>query len=107
MENGEYIFENENGRFVYVRTKWWHGVQDTLTDGKYIKGNRTTYNDFDLDKLSALLNEFYDEKEMLRDILEEVLIKVSKDTQKCVIEVGVNDYDYFKELLVRANDRRW
>lgn len=43
-------------RFQYIRGKYSHGVHDTVKDGKYKKGYRTTYDEFDLDKLTDELN---------------------------------------------------
>ena len=43
-------------RFQYIRGKYSHGVHDTVKDGEYKKGYRTTYDEFDLDKLTDELN---------------------------------------------------
>ena len=43
-------------RFQYIRGKYSHGVHDTVKDGRHKKGYRTTYDEFDLDKLTDELN---------------------------------------------------
>lgn len=43
-------------RFQYIRGKYSHGIHDTVKDGEYKKGYRTTYDEFDLDKLTDELN---------------------------------------------------
>ena len=43
-------------RFQYIRGKYSHGVHDTVKDGRHKKGYKTTYDEFDLDKLTDELN---------------------------------------------------
>ena len=49
-------------RFEYVRTQHRHYIHDTKKDGEFKKGHRGTYDEFDLEKISDLLNALHEHK---------------------------------------------
>ena len=59
-------------RFEYIRTEYRHYIQDVEKDGEYREGYRGTYDDFDLDKITDLLNKFNNENEELKKELSEL-----------------------------------
>ena len=72
-------------RFQYIRGKYSHGVHDTVKDGEYKKGYRTTYDEFDLDKLTDELNirenkikQLEKENEQLKQQIKDMQIRFKR-----------------------------
>lgn len=77
-------------RFQYIRGKYSHGVHDTVKDGEYKKGYRTTYDEFDLDKLTDELNI----RENKIKQLEKENEQLKKDLKRCREWINTDKYDY-------------
>ena len=83
-----------NNRFSYIRTRYKHGIHDNVKDGPYRKEYRTTYDDFDLDKIADELN-----------IREDKINQLTEENEK--LKQKVNFYKYFQkkyEYLEEAID---
>ncbi|MBQ2654050.1 MAG: hypothetical protein IJF83_10880 [Methanobrevibacter sp.] len=66
-------------RFQYIRGEYKHGIQDTVKDGKHRKGYRTTYDEFDLDKLTDELNIRENRIKQLEKENEQLKKQIAKD----------------------------
>lgn len=56
-------------RFEYVRRTYHHYIHDIQKDGEYKKEYRGTYDEFDLDKITDLLNHYEEENKRLKSEL--------------------------------------
>lgn len=99
-------------RFQYIRGKYSHGVHDTVKDGEYKKGYRTTYDEFDLDKLTDELNirenkikQLEKENEQLKKVLGAILLEVKQDitntnqTGEIKVFINPNSFELISEVL--------
>ena len=53
-------------RYEYCRGKYRHYIQDVEKDGTWREGYLGTYGEFDLDKITELLNKFDSENKRLK-----------------------------------------
>ena len=53
-------------RYEYCRGKYRHYIQDVEKDGAWREGYLGTYGEFDLDKITELLNKFDSENKRLK-----------------------------------------
>ena len=88
-------------RFEYIRTKYRHYIQDVEKNGEYIKGKRGSYGDFDLDKLTDLLNELHEENKKLKRE-NDILIKQRISEERLKQEIA--DYHTRNGRLHQLNN---
>ena len=94
-------------RYEYCRGKYKQYIQDVEKDGVWREGYRGTYDEFDLDKITVLLNRLNDEnvklkfdKQQLHRAMsrEEVRHKQFRDKVFDLIDEKIKEADvYFKQ----------
>lgn len=90
-------------RFQYIRNKYRHYIHDVEKDGEYQKGHRGTYDEFDLNEITNLLNVFNDENKQLKEEvnkLEDENKKLREDLEHCANQFT----DDGKNLLLSLRD---
>ena len=77
----------ENKRYEYCRGKYRHYIQDIEKDGVWREGYIGTYGEFDLDKITVLLNELNDENKQLRKFIMDLQNMIQFD-----VDNGIKTY---------------
>ena len=82
-------------RYEYCRGKYKQYIQDIEKDGVWREGYLGTYGEFDLDKITVLLNELNDENKQLK-----TLVDFYKDFQKDARELAKENEELKSELKI-------
>ena len=82
-------------KYEYCRGKYRHYIQDIEKDGVWKEGYRGTYGEFDLDKITVLLNRLNDENQRL---------KIKNRGLQSELEIRKADVDYANKISVELFD---